>query len=314
MGICRWTTNSSFYESKKSKAIKTVYHERGAGHYDGIGSSTNIAMTADNPPTETVVEECVEVLQAFELTAYESKCFVALSRIAHGTAKQVSEVADIPQARVYDCMDALQDRGLVEIQQSKPRQFRAVGPSEAIDALERRYSSRLDRLEELFDRLESPEREDEDGNVWVMEGGGEVSDRIAELVREADEEVLLAIAAEDLLTDELLDAIEAATDRGVEVLVGSPGEVIRERIQETGASIRVVETWTWWESYPIRPGAMSAVCMINRNALLVSADAASSLPGVRKHRAVWTDSSSTPLVKMMRPLLTTAITRYEASA
>ena len=271
-------------------------------------------MTADNSDTDAVVEECVEVLQAFELTAYESKCFVALSRIGEGTAKEVSEVADIPQARVYDSMETLQERGLVDIQQSKPRRFRAVPPADAIDAMERRYSARLDRLEELFARLESPARADDDGSVWVMEGGAEVSERIADLVSGAQEEVLMAIASADLLTDELVAAIESAVDRGVEVLVGSPGEEIRERIDDTGASIRVVETWTWWESYPIRPGAMSAVCMVDRDAMLVSADAASKLPGVRKHRAVWTDSSNTPLVKMMQPLLTTAITRYEASA
>jgi predicted transcriptional regulator len=271
-------------------------------------------MTANNSGSDAVVEECVEVLQSFELTEYESKCFVALSRIGHGTAKEVSEVADIPQARVYDSMETLQERGLVDIQQSKPRKFRAAVPSDAIDALERRYSERLDRLGELFARLESPARDTSEGNVWVMEGSSEVSERIRELIDGAESEVLLAIASADLLTDELVAAIDAADDRGVEVLVGSPGEEIRERITGTGATAEVVETWTWWESYPIRPGAMSAVCMVDRDAMLVSADAASSLPGVRKHRAVWTDSSNTPLVKMMRPLLTTAITRDQASA
>ena len=260
-------------------------------------------MTAEN----TTVENCVEVLQSFELTEYESKCFVALSRIGSGTAKEVSKVASVPHARVYDCMETLQDRGLVDIQQSKPRRFRASTPPEALDALERRCQAHLERLEGLFAQLESPSRDSEEGDVWVMEGNGEVSERLRELVSEAQERVLLAIAVEELLTDDLLDAIKAAGDRGVEVLVGSPGEPIRERLADTDANVRIVETWTWWESYPIRPGAMSAVCMVDDDALLVSADSASSLPGVRKHRAVWTDSANTPLVKMMQPLLTTAI-------
>lgn len=270
--------------------------------------------TDTDATTTATVEECVDVLQAFELTEYESKCFVALSRIGHGTAKDVSEVASIPQARVYDCMDTLQERGLVDIQQSKPRRFRAATAEEAIDALDRRYSSRLERLDELFARLESPAREGEEGDVWVMEGNGEVSERLRELIDDAEEEVLLAIAVEELLTEDLLETIDEVASRGVDVLVGSPGEELRDRIAETAATARVVETWTWWESYPIRPGAMSAVCMVDGEAMLVSADAASSLPGVRKHRAVWTDSSNTPLVKMMRPLLTTAISPAEANA
>jgi hypothetical protein len=273
-------------------------------------------MTSNTTPdgVDDTVEECVDVLQSFELTEYESKCFVALSRIGHGTAKEVSEVADIPQARVYDCMDALADRGLVDVQQSKPRRFRAATTREALTTLDQYYSSRLERLDTLFDRLESPEREGEEGDIWVIEGSGEVSSRLRQLIEDAESEVLLAVAAADLLTDELLAAIDAATDRGVEVLVGSPGEEIREAVAGTGADVTVVETWTWWESYPIRPGAMSAVCMVDSDSMLVSADAGSSLPGVSTHRAVWTDSSRTPLVKLLRPLLTTAISQQPADA
>jgi hypothetical protein len=47
--------------------------------------------------------------------------------------------------------------------------------------------------------------------------------------------------------------------------------------------------------------------MVDGDALLVSADAATDLPGVRKHRAVWTDSAEAPVVGLMRPLLATAI-------
>ncbi|QSG14117.1 TrmB family transcriptional regulator [Halapricum desulfuricans] len=261
--------------------------------------------TADG--IDAVVEESVGLLQRFEFTEYEAKSFVALSRIATGTAKEIADVADIPQARVYDCMETLSDRGLVDIQQSTPRRFRASDPDEAVATLERQYTRHLDRLRELFPRLESPTRDDESVDVWVMEGSTEVSERLRELVSAADDEVLLALAVEELLTDELLDAIDAAAERGVAVTVGSPGEPIRDRIAETAATSRVVETWTWWEEYPVRPGAVSAVLMVDGESMLVSADAASSLPGVSNHRAVWTDSERAPLVKMLRPLLARAV-------
>lgn len=261
--------------------------------------------TADG--IDAVVGESVELLQQFEFTEYEAKSFVALSRIATGTAKEIADVADIPQARVYDCMETLSDRGLVDIQQSTPRRFRASGPKEATATLEREYTRYLDRLRELFPRLESPTRDDEGVDVWVMEGSTAVSERLRELVSAADDEVLLALAVEELLTDELLDAIDAAAERGVAVTVGSPGEPIRDRIADTAAAGRVVETWTWWEEYPVRPGAVSAVLLVDGESMLVSADAASSLPGVSNHRAVWTDSERAPLVKMLRPLLARAV-------
>ena len=257
--------------------------------------------------TDSLVEEVVSTLRTFELTEYEAKCFVALTRLREGTAKEVSEVADVPRARIYDSMDALQDRGLVSVQESKPRRFRAVSPREAVDLLERECRSRLDRLGTALPRLGSPNRTTGAGEVWTMEGEAAVSERIATLVADADDEVLLAIAVEALLGDDLVDALADAADRGADVVIGSPAGPIRERLREAIPDADVVETWTWWESHPIEAGAVTSVCMVDGDALLVSADAETQLPGVRKHRAIWTDSAEAPVVGLMRPLLATAI-------
>ena len=263
--------------------------------------------TPTNAETDTLVEEVVGTLRTFELTEYEAKCFVALTRLREGTAKEVSDVADVPRARIYDSMDALQDRGLVSVQESKPRRFRAVSPREAVDLLERECRSRLERLGTALPRLGSPNRTTGAGEVWTMEGEAAVAERLATLVADAESEVLLAIAVDDLLNDDLVDALADAADRGVDVVIGSPGESIRDRLQGAVPDADVVETWTWWEAHPIEAGAVTSVCMVDGNALLVSADAETELPGVRKHRAIWTDSADAPVVGLMRPLLATAI-------
>ncbi|WP_218124050.1 TrmB family transcriptional regulator [Haloplanus vescus] len=267
-------------------------------------------MTNNTTPdagTDALVEDVVSTLRTFELTEYEAKCFVALTRLREGTAKEVSDVADVPRARIYDSMDALQDRGLVSVQESKPRRFRAVSPHEAVDLLERECRSRLDRLGTALPRLGSPNRSTGAGEVWTMEGEAAVAERLATLLADAETEALFAVATDTLLSDDLLDALSAATDRGVDVVVGSPSDAIRDQIREADSGADVVETWTWWESHPIDPGAVTSVLMVDGDALLVSADAATDLPGVRKHRAVWTDSAEAPVVGLMRPLLTSAI-------
>ncbi|MFB6108332.1 MAG: TrmB family transcriptional regulator [Haloplanus sp.] len=263
--------------------------------------------TSTEATTESFVEEAIRTLRTFELTEYEAKCFVALTRLREGTAKEVSEVADVPRARIYDSMDALKNRGLVSVQEAKPRKFRAVSPAEAVDLLEEECRGRLDRLGSVLPRLGSPERSTGTGDVWTMEGETAVSERLATLVSDAEEEVLLAVAVTDLLDAGLLDALADAVDRGVSVSVGSPVEEIRTRLREGAPGAEVVETWTWWESVPIEAGAVTSVLMTDGSALLVSSDAATDLPGVRSHRAVWTDSADAPVVGMMRPLLARAI-------
>ncbi|WP_251330190.1 TrmB family transcriptional regulator [Haloplanus pelagicus] len=263
--------------------------------------------TSSDAGTDSLVEEAVSTLRTFELTEYEAKCFVALTRLREGTAKEVSDVADVPRARIYDSMDTLQDRGLVSVQESKPRRFRAVSPRESVELLEQQCRSRLDRLGTILPRLGSPDRSSSAGEVWTMEGETAVSERLATLVGDATDEVLLAVAVDALLGEDLIDALADAADRGVEVTVGSPDESVRADLDAALDGADVVETWTWWDSVPIEPGAVTSVCMVDGDALLVSADAATDLPGVRKHRAVWTDSAEAPVVGLMRPLLATAI-------
>jgi sugar-specific transcriptional regulator TrmB len=253
------------------------------------------------------VPETESLMEALGFTEYEAKCFVAATRVGTGTAKELSDVGDVPRARVYDCMDSLAERGLVDVQEANPKRYRVVRPQTAIATLQRAFDDRFDRLNDLLPELHTTARESEDDDVWVIEGGADVSERMVALVEDAEDSVVVAIGAEGLLSEDLLAALVAADERGVAVTVGSPGEPVRERVREAVPDASVRETWTWWKSFPIRPGAVSSVLLVDGRALLVSSDDPGSLPGREGHRAVWTDGANTPLVGLLRPLLEQAV-------
>jgi DNA-binding MarR family transcriptional regulator len=275
-------------------------------------------MTATTPPSMSdsddldadadLVAETTSVLESLGLTEYEARCFVALTRVGQGTAREIAEVADVPRPRVYDSVEALQGRGLADVQDAQPRRFRAPDPHDAVETIRREYGRRLDRLDGLLPRLQSPPAREDRAGVWVVEGDEAVSDRLAGLAGDATDELLVVIAVEDLLTEEVTAGLAAAADRGVSVTLGSPGGEIREAVATAAPDASVVETWTWWEDYPIRPGEISSILMADARELLVSSEVETDLPGVAKHSAVWTDDERAPLVGMMRPLLSSAIT------
>jgi len=260
-----------------------------------------------DPSVDDLVSEAVDLLKRFGFTEYESKCYVALVRLQSGTAREISDLADVPRARVYDCVDELRERGLVEVQGSNPKQYRGVAPDAAVDTVEAEFEDRLDRLSSVLPRLETGVDEAADGDVWVMEGLDAVGERLTELIDDAEREVVLAVATESLLETDLPAALGRASDRGVDVTLGSPGAPVRERVAEVAPDATVVETWTWWEEFPVRPGALTSVLLVDDRALFVSSDAGDG-PAAGRHRAVWTDGEGTPLVPMMRPLLTNAVT------
>ncbi|MFB6139782.1 MAG: TrmB family transcriptional regulator [Halosimplex sp.] len=263
--------------------------------------------SAAGPDGDDVVAETTSLLETFGLTTYEAKCFVALTRIDHGTAREIAEVADVPRPRVYDSVEALQERGLADVQDSQPRRFRAPDPRDAVETIRRAYGERLDRLEGLLPRLRSSDPREERAGVWVVEGTDAVSDRLASLAGDATDELLVVVAVESLLTDDLRTALAAAADRGVAITLGSPSPEIRDAVADVAPDAAVVETWTWWETHPIRPGEISAILMADGGELLVSSELEGDLPGVDRHSAVWTDDDRAPLVGVMRPLLANAI-------
>ena len=113
------------------------------------------------------VAETTSVLESLGLTEYEARCFVALTRIGQGTAREIAEVADVPRPRVYDSVEALQGRGLADVQDAQPRRFRAPDPHDAVETIRREYGRRLDRLDGLLPRLQSPPAREDRAGVWV---------------------------------------------------------------------------------------------------------------------------------------------------
>jgi sugar-specific transcriptional regulator TrmB len=263
--------------------------------------------SAVGPDGDDLVAETTTLLETFGLTGYEAKCFVALTRIGHGTARELADVADVPRPRVYDSVESLQERGLADVQDSQPRQFRAPEPRDAVETIRREYGERLDRLEGLLPRLQSPEPREERAGVWVVEGDDAVSDRLVRLADDATEELLVVVAVEGLLTEDLRRSLSAADERGVSITVGSPSPAVRETVSDLAPGATVLETWTWWEDHPIKPGEISSILMADGRELLVSSDLETDLPGVERHSAVWTDDERAPLVGVMRPLLANAI-------
>lgn len=80
----------------------------------------------DTDPLDDPRAAAIEQLEQFGLSAYAARTFVALVTLGTGTAKDVSQVSDVPRTRVYDAIDELHDRGLVDVQQSSPQEFWAI--------------------------------------------------------------------------------------------------------------------------------------------------------------------------------------------
>lgn len=252
--------------------------------------------------TDETLEDAVETLQQLGLKEYESRCFVGLSRLSTATAKELSEVTDVPRTRVYDAIRVLEAEGLVEVQHSSPQKFRAVPLDEALSTFRASYETRVDRLRATLEGIDTLESRDDASaqEVWAIADERAIANRTAELIADAEEEVVLVVGDDSLVTDELLGQLRAVDD-GVTLLVGTYSSTISDHVEsEVPQATTFVSGLEWLDpGDPAEQVAVGRLLLVDRSAILLS----SIVGDTKREQAVFGTGFGNGLVVIARRLM-----------
>lgn len=269
--------------------------------------------------TDPSAEHAIAVLQELGLKEYDARCFVALTRLPTAKAREVAEVADVPRTRVYDAVERLAELGLVEIQHTSPKQFRAIGTDEALDVLRVGYDRKFAELGTSLDDLESisdSEYDPDTPGVWTLSGIGAIRARARELLDDADAEVVYLIGDESVVADRVLDGMAGASERGHPIFVGTAPEAVYERIADTVPGAQRLDSWSEW-LWTTRDAdeawTLGQILVVDRHAVLVSAHRETTL-GDSYDTAVWTRGVGNGLGMVAERLLRAGIERLGETA
>ena len=250
----------------------------------------------DDPRSTAVAQ-----LEAFGLSAYAAQTFVALASLGSGTARDVSQVSDVPRTRVYDAIDELKERGLVDVLQSSPQVFWAISAETSTRTFEHEMEQRTNLLRQALVELEPVERASEQRGVWTVDGQRAVDDRVLEFFAEAEEEIVY-MTVEDLLTDALVEVLGEAAERDVEIQLGGVSADVQDRIQEEVPGAELFESlWVWSDT------SAGRILMVDGRKALVSVlvngeDQAPSDP--RSETAIWGTGETNSLVVVLKAIFT----------
>ncbi len=179
--------------------------------------------------------EATTGLKQLGLTTYEARVFVALQKLGVGTASEISSVVEVPRSQVYGAAEGLEERGLVETQHSKPTAYRPVPLEEArrllLDQLAETGAETFSYLEQIQDTHDAEERSE---SIWLISTRDAVVSRTVEIANTTDERLLYATEEIELLEDDILDALDAATDRGATVVVASDTQEVLDAVPDAG--------------------------------------------------------------------------------
>jgi sugar-specific transcriptional regulator TrmB len=250
----------------------------------------------DNPRSAAI-----EQLEQFGLSAYAARTFVALVSLGTGTAKDVSGVSDVPRTRVYDAVDELHAQGLVDVQPSSPKKFWAISGETTGRKFEQEMDYRLSVLTAALDELEPVGHTEEQRGVWTVDGQAAVTDRVIDFVTDAEEEIVY-MTVEDLITDDVIDALHAAEERGVTISLGGVSSDVQERIQDEIPGATMFESlWVWTDTPAGR------LMMVDGRQTLVSVlvNGAEAAPtDSRSETAIWGSGNTNSLVVVLKAIFT----------
>ncbi|WP_254530278.1 TrmB family transcriptional regulator [Natrinema gelatinilyticum] len=186
-------------------------------------------------------QDAVTALKRLGLPNYQARIFVALQQLGAGTAQEISEVSDVPRSQVYGAADDLVERGLVEVTESSPKQYRPVSLAAAreqlTDRLERERERAFDNLAEL---RTAPSERGEDGAVSTLRGSQPIDERIADLIQSADSRVVFVAPAGSFLSGRIETALRDRAARGAFVTIVTAEESELERFDDSPITVIVM--------------------------------------------------------------------------
>ena len=262
--------------------------------------------------TEDTLSEAVSLLQDLGLKEYEARCFMALTRLPTGTAKEIHEISEVPRTRVYDAIRVLESQGLVEVRHSSPQVYRAVEVEEATRTLRRKYEDRVGTLETYLEETEVREPEtdaDRIQEVWALSGHDAIEGRTQTLIDEAESEIALLVVDEAILSESLFDGLHEATDRGLSVLLGGQTDTIADRLGSELTNVTVFETGLDWLTGATsdQEVAISRILLVDRETLLIGSYYPDASEGRDDEQAIFASGLDNGVVVLLRRLLSTGL-------
>lgn len=245
--------------------------------------------------------DAIDALVELGLREYEARCFVALTQLSEGTAKEISQVADVPQSRVYDVVEELHRLGLVDVQASTPRRYTVVPVDEARKRLRQEYRDHLETATTHLQALE--QRTTDSDGVWKVADQQALRNRITRAVENATSEVYLLVADGDLLEPPLLERLVEARDRGVAVFLEVPTASVKRDVHESLSTAQVAVTDFEFDSRGEPTQSLGRLLVVDRETIVVSALRTGLVPSETREAGIWTSERGHGLVVWLRYVL-----------
>lgn len=185
-------------------------------------------------------------LHEMGLSKYESKAYLTVLQLGLTTATEIADSADIPQSRVYDVLDDLEEKGFVTVQPGRPKKFGPIEPEHAINHYvqykRENFEQTLDQtqsvgeqfVEELNEQNFQYRQNDEVDVFWSYKGKNYILDQFGQYCASADERIWMIMKGNSFerVVNHHKEVLRDRHENGVDIKIAVPHAYVDDVVLE----------------------------------------------------------------------------------
>ena len=184
----------------------------------------------------SVSDKTKKSLENIGLTSYEIKSYTTLLKEGEITASEISEKSGVPYSKIYEILGALEEKGWIGSDDSRPTKYFAKSPTTALDTTRQNVENEflknrsviLTELTSLYEKSGTSEKPD----IWVISGAMNIVAKIMELVENCRSEVLIAIPqAGEEIVKQALPKLRQLNEKGVKITILTSDKLDKESVK-----------------------------------------------------------------------------------
>ncbi|MBS3055196.1 MAG: hypothetical protein J4452_01755 [Candidatus Aenigmarchaeota archaeon] len=199
-------------------------------------------------------KEVLEILKNFGLSEYEAKTYSSLLVAGPSKAGDLSFESGVPQSKIYETLEMLMERRMIEVFEGRPKEYKALPPDQTLRNLIEEKEVGIQKLKEDSINLtkvlkQNKEEKEILEGVWMVKGRkfNEFFDILSDMFGRT-EKYAIAITKNFSYSSRLREAIKSCKRRKIDLKIIGMGEITSENYLRAkwyhvnGIPVRVFDT------------------------------------------------------------------------
>lgn len=161
------------------------------------------------------MDDVISSLMQLGFTTYEAKAYIALLKKNPAIGYEISKVAQIPTAKIYETLTSLKNKGVIFSSTSEPVLYYPIDPDVLLKRMHIEFDEKLESLNGLLNKV-SP-LPDIDIS-WNLSGYQAVIGKITDVIQNASTDLLVSLWPQE--AEAVKEQLISAENRGVRVIAG----------------------------------------------------------------------------------------------